>query len=351
MGLAMLVLPGIARADVIPTPATVDFGSVASGTTTATITFNESVPGNSFIPTGDVLLDGSNFQIDSDTGVVGGNQDTVTVQFVPSSTVPGVYSDTLDFSGIEGTVGNYVSFDVRVPLTATIPTPPPTPISILSSGVRLHSWNDWSSLVSFYPLVRDFYKDTVDYGASFNERGSGIVRVTNDRTGRTIKTFSFSNVKSVSEVWNGHKSNGTKVKPGYYHFETYVSTATSSTHGASRPVIVKTGFRIERKNTFKLGRYGVVAHAGCPGQPDGNGYLLDCSSGAGGYITYARTFSKRALKGTRGMSYIWYYHNGPVSFGRTWIVGRTIYQNINVASFSWAEITQVEWSWKIKVRI
>ena len=226
-------------------------------------------------------------------------------------------------------------------LTAKVVKPLPPPVQVTSTSL---------SPRSFYPLVRDGYRDTAIYHFTLNEPANGRVQIRN-HAGYVVKSFKFSNQQSMTVKWNGRNKHNHKVKPGTYRFQVNAHNANNSVTSANRKIKVKTGYKLVHRFATQTGRNGVAGHSGCNQHPSGNYWLIDCTGGSGGSVTYRHTFPRNAVKGTRGMFEFFFIHNGPTRFGGSRLVGRTVYQTITQASFSYAFITKVVWDWKVKVRI
>jgi hypothetical protein len=104
---------------------------------------------------------------------------------------------------------------------------------------------------TFYPLVRDGFRDTTTIRFRTNKSSRNRIQVI--RSGRTIKRVDLGIQSGGSHQWswNGRDGAGRKVKPGYYKLQVSAS-ASGETKKVGRTVKAHT--RILRKNFSKSKR-------------------------------------------------------------------------------------------------
>jgi hypothetical protein len=231
----LIIFPSAAFADdgtFSPNPAT--FTNVTTGNSeTQTITFTNT-SGADVTVTGISVDDTTNYSLaappsaptpcDSNPTIPASGTCTEDVTFTPTGAGSFPATVTLSFSDAT-TATDAVSG------TAVNPAPPPLRITRLSL-----------SPTTFYPLVRDGYRDFTDYHVSFNEAAAGQIHIFNHK-GTLTRSYAFTNRTQVAIAWGGRNGRGEKVKTGYYRFRVVAHTATSKIASGFNRVLVKTGFR------------------------------------------------------------------------------------------------------------
>jgi hypothetical protein len=160
-----------------------------------------------------------------------------SLSFNPSTA--GTVTDTLS---VVLTAADTTTATINVPISATGVYPP---VRVLSTNLQP---------TTFYPLVRDGFRDFTAYSFTLNQPGSGTVRVVN-RTGHVVRTFSFSSRSAWTVRWNGRNSSGQKVKTGYYRFRVSARAHGTRDRSGYRTVRVRTGYKISvtRGSQAKVG--------------------------------------------------------------------------------------------------
>ncbi|HEX3329175.1 MAG TPA: hypothetical protein VHS27_04575 [Gaiellales bacterium] len=115
----------------------------------------------------------------------------------------------------------------------------------------------------------------------------------------------------------------------------------------TRQVPYKVAVPGARRYKTQVGASGIVGHRRCNQSRFRDSWVIACSNNPG-FVTYAHTFPRTAMKGTRGMNNYWAYHVHASRFGRSWLVGRTVYQRIRVRPFATVRIIQVQWGWRLR---
>jgi hypothetical protein len=239
------------------------------------------------------------------------------------------------------------------------PTPPPAqdpPLAVTGAATL--------SLRTFYPFVVDGYRDAVTYTVGFNEAATGTVSLYN-RYGALVRRWPFSGVTSAQIRWAGRNRFGRMVRPGQFTFQVTASHtdsgngAVTSVHSGLMRVRAKTAFVYTTHSRTTSGHVGAHYAAGrCPQRRVGVSWSVNCIGDppSSGVVTYRHTFPRNAVRGTRRLAEIWFrsswaeYHGRP-RFGRTWTIGRTVYQNVVVPSQERVRFTKVRWTWKTRRRI
>ena len=257
---------------------------------------------------------------------------------VPGGTSPGSYADTLSVDYTDEATTDQLSVSDPISATVTAPVRFTTPATV--------------SLARFYPLVVDGYRDSVTYTAHLSERANVVVRVVNAK-GVVRKSWTLSNVLNPSVLWRGLNLHHKKVDPGSYRFQAFAKVpGFPLVKGGVLTVKVVTGFRFVLHSDIENARGAAYSASGCIHHVYGSGYLVDCrASSIGGSVVFRRRFPRTAVVGTRGMAEIWAYNVHAAKFGRSWLVGRTVYQTLKVRSANAVLFTKMKWVWKTKIRI
>ncbi|MGH2775081.1 MAG: FlgD immunoglobulin-like domain containing protein [Actinomycetota bacterium] len=149
---------------------------------------------------------------------------------------------------------------------------------------------------TFFPLVRDGFRDTTTIRFRTNKRSHNRIKVM--RAGRTIKRVDLGNQSGSSHQWkwNGRNGAGRKVKPGYYKLQV-IASALGETKKVSRRVKAHT--RVLRKNFSKSKRGTDYRSRGKRGncnflRSDGEA-LLTCLFGVA-WVDYAFQMSPGSLR-------------------------------------------------------
>jgi hypothetical protein len=106
---------------------------------------------------------------------------------------------------------------------------------------------------TFYPLIRDGYRDTTSVRFLTNKTARGRIRVISRSTGRTVKRvdLGFQLGGQHAWKWNGRNDAGKKVEPGYYRVEV-IASSSGETRTVARTVRAHT--RVLRKYFTKSKR-------------------------------------------------------------------------------------------------
>ena len=115
----------------------------------------------------------------------------------------------------------------------------------------------------------------------------------------------------------------------------------------TRPAPYKVTVPGAHRYKTQIGASGIVGHQRCNQSRYRDSWVIACSNKPG-FVTYAHTFPRTAMKGTRGMNQYWAYHVHASRLGRSWLVGRTVYQRIRVRPFATVRIVQVQWDWRLR---
>jgi hypothetical protein len=224
------------------TPTSVNFGSYAYGSTT-TRTHAFTFTNHSTDPLSTRMTwDRRYFTVVGQTcnaiTLAPGASCVATVK--PRTRYSGTHRSALTLRGTDDTTGSSVS-----------------PVSAWMSEVigLPRVWVSATSLSArtFYPLVRDGYRDTVRYSFTLNQTGSGTVRVTN-RHGLVVRSYRFRGRRSMSVTWGGRTNAGRRVKPGYYRFRVVAHAHGTNTRSAARTTRVRTGWKNVRHTGARYGQ-------------------------------------------------------------------------------------------------
>ena len=149
---------------------------------------------------------------------------------------------------------------------------------------------------TFYPLVRDGFRDTTTIRFRTNKSSRNRVKIM--RAGRTIKRVDLGTQSGGSHQWkwNGRDGGGRKVKPGYYKLQV-IASASGETKKVSRTVKAHT--RVLRKNFSKSKRGTAYRSRGKRGNCNFDHFdgetLLTCLFGVA-WVDYAFQMSPGSLR-------------------------------------------------------
>lgn len=172
-------------------------------------------------------------------------------------------------------------YDVYVTRTFSVAAPPPPPMNVGDASV---------TPATFYPLVRDGYRDTTKMRYRLNQRANVVATVTKSDGSRVRRvTVGWQRSGSRSWSWNGRRNNGTKVRPGRYTIKVTATSASGSKDAVSRRVSVATATVTRKGSKSRWGDAGNAATGGnCRVTRDrynGTG-TLDCWGGSYAQMTY-----------------------------------------------------------------
>jgi hypothetical protein len=149
---------------------------------------------------------------------------------------------------------------------------------------------------TFYPLVRDGFRDTTTIRFRTNKTSRNRIQV--KKNGRTVRRVDLGNQPQGPHrwVWNGKDSGGRKVTPGYYNLQVSTS-ASGETKKVSRRVKAHT--RVLRRNFSKSKRGTAYRSRGKRGNCNFDGFqgeaLLTCLFGVA-WADYAFEMSPGSLR-------------------------------------------------------
>jgi hypothetical protein len=118
--------------------------------------------------------------------------------------------------------------------------------------------------LTFYPLVREGFRDNTWFRFTLNQEAIVTLRIRN-RSGRVVRTANLGRVSTGSWRWNGQSNSGAKVRPGRYRIDLLARTAVQSKRSSAVTVTVKTALvtRYGRKRYPGGGGPGTIQ--GSPG--------------------------------------------------------------------------------------
>lgn len=142
------------------------------------------------------------------------------------------------------------------------------------------------SPATFYPLVRDGYRDTTKAAYTLSQAARVTAKVTNSQ-GRVVRSTRLSQgAGSRSWTWNGLRNDGTKAAAGAYRLS-IVATSGGVTKSFSSRVDVKTAIVTRTKTIRRDGSTGAFATRGsCYASRSGGVATLDCWGGSYARATY-----------------------------------------------------------------
>ena len=98
-----------------------------------------------------------------------------------------------------------------------------------------------STPLSFYPYVRDGFRDRARFGFALNKEAN-VTFVVRNRSGRVVRRVNLGLVSSTSWDWNGRGGGGSLVPLGRYRV-TLEARASGELRRATREVVVTRGWR------------------------------------------------------------------------------------------------------------
>lgn len=172
--------------------------------------------------------------------------------------------------------------DVWVTDTFTVAAPPLPKVDVYDSSV---------SPATFYPLVRDGYRDSTKMRFRLNQKAHVTAVVTKNSTGNRVRRADLGTLGggARSWTWNGRNNNRDTVRSGGYTIQITATNADGSRDTAARRVTVDTALITKRAEKGRWGDSGAASTSGScyvnwdtyEGSAD-----LDCWGGNYAQLTY-----------------------------------------------------------------
>jgi hypothetical protein len=346
---AVLACPSAAQADATLSlsTTTLDFGTVPANATkqhkTVTVTNNSASP---------VTI--NEVELASPEAPYGY---TEYVGFSP--TVPPGASTDLVISADPSTVPLGTRLG-RADISYTTEADPNTPVAAGSVdlsvviGAPYEITSTSLTPASFYPLVRDGYRDHATYSFTLNQAANAVVTVF-DGNDNQVREFDLGYVAAGTVKWGGYNDNGARVSVGQYRFQLTMWGNGATVRSDMATTQVRTGWKYTKRTKRRDGRYitgkscAYNAATGCFSEPDGSRWWLQ--SVQAGTISVWYRFSIPA--GAYNLSCGAYvsFHDGPRSIGCKRLSARYARVKVSVPTNATAVIATARVSFTTKVRI
>lgn len=156
---------------------------------------------------------------------------------------------------------------------------------------------------TFYPLVRDSYRDKVRLTVTFNQRASVLVAIRNS-AGKAVRSYttSFPRGRRVIE-WNGRTNSGNAAPVGRYAIHVRATNGSGSTATTVRRTTIATALVTREGAQRRYGADGAGSTSGsCYIADDGASAELDCWGGRYAKLTMSFAIPSNAYDFSWGVS-------------------------------------------------
>jgi hypothetical protein len=148
-----------------------------------------------------------------------------------------------------------------VPALAVPPTYATQVEAMTAEPMQVSEVSVWPG--TFYPYVRDGYRDTtvMDY---YLNQGADVVGTVRNSDGRTVRRIDLGwrGAGYRSLTWNGRNNSGDLVAVGYYSIQVQATNTEGSRATVTRQVRVNTGYRTMETTKRRWGNDGNPATRG-----------------------------------------------------------------------------------------
>lgn len=159
--------------------------------------------------------------------------------------------------------------------------------------------NPAASPATFYPLVRDRFKDSTSIGYTLNRRAFVTAHVLRVADGRWVRHVDVGtqNAGRRHWTWNGLTSTGKRVVPGRYRIEIDAEAPDGTSSSTRTAVTARTSVVTKRVTQSRYGNRAATSHRGnCYTNRDSYSgeVTLDCWAGKWAQATYKFTIPTNA---------------------------------------------------------